>query len=402
MQQALVRGAERNFRLVEMPKPGIPKVVCGLLCLVSMSGAAAGVVPGPAAADDSYLQPPREIVELVDAPVPDRITVSPNGRWALVMRLRGRPTIAERAVPARDLAGIRINTRTNGPYDTFGRYAPYTTEIESLQAVDLQTHARRPVAAPASGMDTPFWAPDGRHFAFLRTGESGIHVWAANTATGRATRVTGRRINAANLGGYRGVPPCTWMPDSVHLLCQLVPEGRPEAFEAKRVVAPTIQETAGAEAPVWTFPNLLQNAEDEQAFDFFMTSQPALIDIESGDVHEIGAPGIFQGFVPSPDRRFFLVTRVVKPYSMLLPSIRFAKTVDVVDVQGGLVARVGDLPIDDSGVSMGWAADGKRSSHRPPLSARRRRSSTCARTASSSAVRCTCRRGMPAAAPCRY
>lgn len=74
------------------------------------------VVPHPLAAQQLYQHPPREIVEILDAPAPPVPFVSPAGN-ALILAtpVQYRP-ISDLAEPMLHGAGTRINPRNNGSH----------------------------------------------------------------------------------------------------------------------------------------------------------------------------------------------------------------------------------------------------------------------------------------------
>lgn len=313
------------------------------------------------AAASGFMQPGPDIVKMLDvAPTPD-IIVSPDGTRMVLVRRRNLPGIAERAVPMVGLGGIRVNTRTNGPYDSSGPYAGYSTDGTGFSVVDLGTGAEQRLDVPDGGLDMPFWSPDSRYLAFLHTGSDGISIRVADPESGKSRVLSAPVVNASNTGAYRGSPPCSWMPDSKHLLCLFIPAGRGEAPAFSPSIGPSVQESGTEVAPVRTFTNLLENRYDEELYEYYMTAQPVLIDAKSGAFQEIGKAGIYESLQPSASQEFFLSTRIVRPYSYLLPTIRFTKIVEVLDSAGALVATIANLPVDNSGISMGWASAEPRS-----------------------------------------
>src|ERR1700684_2338403 len=67
-----------------------------------------------------YQQPPKVIVDIVDALPTPGVELSPAGgaagkRWMLIEHFAGLPTIAELAQPELRLAGVRVNSKTGGP-----------------------------------------------------------------------------------------------------------------------------------------------------------------------------------------------------------------------------------------------------------------------------------------------
>ena len=76
----------------------------------------------------NYRMPPKAIADLVDAPLPPSVSVSPNQDWLLLMEMPSLPPISELAQPELKLAGLRINPRTNGPSRSY-----YSTKLCSGQ-----------------------------------------------------------------------------------------------------------------------------------------------------------------------------------------------------------------------------------------------------------------------------
>ena len=61
----------------------------------------------------------------------------------------------------------------------------------------------------------------------------------------------------------------------------------------------------------------------------------------------IGGPGIFSGAEFSPDGKYLLVTRIKRPFSYRVPFYYFARSTEVWDLNGKLVATIADLPVSD-------------------------------------------------------
>ena len=66
----------------------------------------------PAAAQAPYKLPPKEVVDLVDAPPPPQVAVSPTGEAVLLADPEAYPPIALLAEPILRLGGIRIRPAT--------------------------------------------------------------------------------------------------------------------------------------------------------------------------------------------------------------------------------------------------------------------------------------------------
>ncbi|MCY4559108.1 MAG: hypothetical protein OXF79_22580, partial [Chloroflexi bacterium] len=69
-----------------------------------------------ATAESGYLNPPREIVDILDAPPTPGVLVSPNRDVVVLMERRSMPPISWQARPLERLAGYRIDPRNSGPW----------------------------------------------------------------------------------------------------------------------------------------------------------------------------------------------------------------------------------------------------------------------------------------------
>jgi dipeptidyl aminopeptidase/acylaminoacyl peptidase len=73
-------------------------------------------------AELNYQKPAQEILDVLSAPPPPLISVSPSRDYAILMQPLRYPPIAEVARPMLRLAGLRIDIQTNGPH-----LPPYST-----------------------------------------------------------------------------------------------------------------------------------------------------------------------------------------------------------------------------------------------------------------------------------
>jgi thioredoxin reductase (NADPH) len=73
--------------------------------------------PGaPPPATSGYLLPPKAIVDILDAPPPPTVELSPSRDVVALLDRASMPTIAQLSQPMHRIAGIRVNPRTNGPH----------------------------------------------------------------------------------------------------------------------------------------------------------------------------------------------------------------------------------------------------------------------------------------------
>ncbi len=323
-----------------------PRAVIFGLCILSL------LFCGQAQAQQKYLDPPEAAKELFASRPMPRVSLSPDQRHLMVaeeFRFRRIEEMAQREVA---LAGVRLNPYNNGPThpDYFFR----------LTLKELSTGKTIPIRLPnaARRVSLPVWSPDGKKFAFLQYGRTAVGLWVGEL--GHAPRaIPGVKLNATLGRSFQ------WMPDSQNLLCLTVPDKRgPAPTPPRAPVGPVVQETGPREAPVLTYPDLLQNEHDEKLFNYYLTSQLMLVDSRTASRKSLGRPSIFARYDVSPDGRYVLVERVHPPYSYQAPIQFFPRSIEVWDPRGE-VKRVDVRPATED-VSSGGVPVQPRGHHWRP------------------------------------
>jgi dipeptidyl aminopeptidase/acylaminoacyl peptidase len=286
-----------------------------------------------ALAQTGYKTPPAAIVRALEAPPLPGVSLDPHRRWMVLTDRVTLPPISDLAQPMLRLAGDRINPSTNGPY------GPRRTTGLTLKAVD--GGAERRIELPAdSNLSGPSWSPDGSRFVFTRTTDRTIELWLADVGTAKARKL------ADALNAVSG-SPVRWMPDGKRLLVRFIPANRaPMPEPPKTPTGPVAQETANVKAQVRTYQDLLQNAHDEQVWEWLSTAQLAYLDADSGKRTDLGSPAIYSILSPSPDGMHLLVSRTVRPFSYLVPGGLFPEIVEIWEASTGrLVKEIHKAPL---------------------------------------------------------
>ena len=290
-------------------------------------------------AQSGYQKPPKEIMDVLDAPAIPGTSISPSrDKIALLEPLR-YPPIADLAQPMLRLAGTRVNPNTNGPH-----LQGYSVSMKLMNVADGKAvEVALPPGTKISGVQ---WAPDGKHIAFGGITPTGIELWIVDTATAKATKVKNVLLNTA-FGGF------SW-ENSDHIAASLVPSGRGPAPGYQNVVpnSPNIQETTGRRSSIPTVQDLLKSPNDEKLYEYYATSVNALIGTD-GKVRTIGGPAIYDDFSISPDGKYIFVSVIKRPFSYLFPSSRFPKSQEIWDANGKLVTKLPDTPLGDNIPSQG-------------------------------------------------
>jgi len=285
------------------------------------------------AAQSTYKTPPKEVVELIDAPPTPSTRISPDARWMMIVERSAMPTIADVARPWVGLAGLRIDPAANAPaQSSFDR---------GLVLREISGTTERRVALPEDprvfGLS---WSHDSRHFAFLLREDDDVELWTGDVESGAAKRAV-EHVDAL-FGAFE------WMPDGRRLLVTLIPNGRgPAPAAPKAPNGPSTMESSGKRSPVRTFQDLLQNEHDAALFEHYATAQLALVDPEASKVTPLGAPGMINGFDPSPNGEYVLVTRMLRPFSYLFTSDRFPSRDEVWRADGSLAFLAHEAPLLD-------------------------------------------------------
>jgi dipeptidyl aminopeptidase/acylaminoacyl peptidase len=294
-----------------------------------------------------YDKPPQYILDVMRAPSPPVPVVSPTHDAILLVSWQDYPPISRVATPFLRLAGARVEPRNHSKHDTPGGYGitPCVRSFDLVRIADgLQTHIALPAGACPGD---PIWGADGKRFAFINMAPEEVELWVGDAKTGEVHRVPGARLNPMLNDEIQ------WMPDQKTLLVKLVPKGMgappPEPIVP---IGPSIQETDGRKGQSSTYENrdTLSSKHDEDLFDYFASSQLALVDATNSTITPVGKPGNYESMNPAPDGRHILVTAIHKPYSYVTTYERFPKEIEVWDVSDRshvLAHTIASLPLAD-------------------------------------------------------
>jgi dipeptidyl aminopeptidase/acylaminoacyl peptidase len=291
-----------------------------------------------------YQEPPRAMIDLVDARPTPQVELSPgsgpDGRWLLIEAISGLPSIADLAQPELRLAGLRFNPKTNGP--SRGRY------VTALNLKELPDGVEKKVAGLPADAKIRFvgWAPDARHVFFISTSDAatdvGLSLWIVDVASAQLRRIPNLRLN-----GIFG-RPCEWLGDSRNLICKSIPTAKvPTPVRNEVPTGPVVQENLGRATPAPTFEDLLKSPEDEAIFDYYATSQVVVVGLD-GKIVPVGKAGVIEKASASPDGHYALLDVRHHPYSYVLPFEMFPETISVVDLKSGNIKQLADKPLEDT------------------------------------------------------
>jgi dipeptidyl aminopeptidase/acylaminoacyl peptidase len=299
-----------------------------------------------------YNQPPKNILDVMHAPSPPVPRVSPTQDTILLVSWQDYPSIARVSTPFLRLAGVRVEPKNHSKHDTPGGYGitACARSFELVHVVDAPTNdaSQISIALPEGACPgAPVWAADGKRFAFVNLASDAVELWIGDAKTGKVHRVPGARLNPMFNDEMQ------WMPDQKTLLVKLVPEGMGAPPPEPVVPAgPSIQETTGEKGQSSTYENrdTLRNKHDEDVFDYYATSQLALVDAATGAITPVGKPGNYDSVAAAPDGQHMLVAAIHEPYSYVTTYDRFPREVEVWDTSDRAhvqVHTIASLPLAD-------------------------------------------------------
>lgn len=287
------------------------------------------------AAQTPYKLPPKEVIDILDAPPTPMVSTSPRGDAIMLVTYEAQPSITLISRPFLRLGGLRIDPQLNARQRTMQYSGIVIRWIDSNKKVRIELPAGAKIGMPQ-------WSNDGRRIAFTRDAENSVELWVAEATTGKAMAIPDVRVNDILGSAF------DWTADHKTLLVKLVPPGDRKAPEAPRVpTGPVIEESSGKISRGWTYQDLLKNPYDEQLFEFYATTQIALVNSQTCEVVPIGSPALVSSISYSPDERYLLVTRLMKPFSYRVPANLFTRKTEVWDAKGSVVKVVADLAISD-------------------------------------------------------
>lgn len=284
---------------------------------------------------ETWQQPPREIMDVLNAPMLPWVWTSPTGTHMIMADPVIYPKLEELAAPMHKLAGIRVNPKNNGPHGRHGGTSPRILDIKNSMEISL----RLPEGTELMGVR---WTVDGQRFALLVGYPDHIGLWVGSV-DGDIKEVKDLGLNTL-LGSA-----VQWTPDQNRLLILRIPERGDPPTPPAIPIGPEIRESAGAAArSTYEARNLLITAHDDALFDYFMTSEPIIFDPVSEEIEVLGKPAPYSNVEFSPDGNYLLVEWLVGPWSHEVAWWRFANEIEVWDKTGTKVATVASHPVADA------------------------------------------------------
>lgn len=296
-----------------------------------------------APAASGYDKPPSELLDVLHAPSPPSAYVSPVSDRLLLVSTEEYPSIARVSEPFLPLAGVRVEPRNHSRHDTSSGYGIRLCAREYV-LVTVKTGVEQHVALPPHACPSaPSWAPDGRYFTFQNTTATSVELWIGDAATASVKQIPGVVLNPMFDDTVQ------WLGGKPTLLVKLAAEQGPPPPKPVVPTSPSIQETKGekGESSTYEARDTLNTKHDEELFDYYGTSQLALVDVASGAVRRVAKPALYTELTVAPDAVHVLVETLKKPYSYVTTWERFAHDVTVLDLTSEASHTLASLPVAD-------------------------------------------------------
>lgn len=284
----------------------------------------------------TYQKPPKEILELVDAPLAPSVWIDSNGENVVLFYRDAYKSIAELSEAELRLGGLRINPKTN-----IGSRTRFYNNIKVKKA--LEKDARQVAGIPDNPRLSNFTvSPNQKMVAFLNTVEDGVQLWLADIEDGTAKQLSNLKVNA-NMGN-----PINWFKDGSALLVNVIPKDRKELINTDEAVpdGPTITVSDGEKAQNRTYQDLLSSPNEEFNFEQLALSEIKKISLD-GKVADFLPTAMYDELDFSPDGNYVMVNTIKRPFSYIVPYNRFPFETNIYSKEGKLIKKVNDIPLNE-------------------------------------------------------
>ncbi len=245
------------------------------------------------------------------------------------------PSIEELREAKLKLAGRQINPTTYTPYGHRGYRAP--------RLRNLTTDETRPLLGlPEDATFRSFsWSPNGTRIGFCLNTPTGLQLWSCPVETLECSP-----LGAADINNSLGGLPYEFVTDDRVIVKRRIAGAKRPPAEPP-VYGPNVQDTSGQEGRNRTYTNLLESQHDVNVFRHYAEAQLWMADWATGLQEVWGAPGIISSLSASPDKKYYLTTRVTEPFSFNVPYEKFADEVSVLDAAGKALAVLETRPAQE-------------------------------------------------------
>ncbi len=310
-----------------------------------------------------YVAPQDDIAEAVLAPRYLNVTLSEmsaDRQWFANQIGDGPVPMTRFSKPFDELGGMFIDFAAN-------RDRNLTIRSDAgLEVVSASDGHRVKIQVPAGArVSNATWSPGGAQLAFYVHTPDATHIWVADPSNGRARQLTRTPVLATAVSTF------AWTADGKKIATILPPDGRSaRPLPPAAPTGPRVKMTEDGENILRTYASLMATPYDELLLEWHTTGQLALIDVGNRSVEKVGPPTMIEGFDFSPNGEYVRVTKLLKPFSYLVPVNNFGTEQEIWDRSGKMLLAFDHTPLntglrdDDTpaapGVAGGGRDDGKR------------------------------------------
>jgi dipeptidyl aminopeptidase/acylaminoacyl peptidase len=304
-------------------------------------------------AQDRYVLPPESVQELFrrDKNLPKLDRLSPDGHHFVIPLFQELTDLKLMSQRTLRLAMLEFVPEVDREWRlaTYGNYG--------LSLYSLKERRSRRIELPENIFVSDMrWSADGKQLAFVAHLPKASQVWVADVTTGAARPVSDQAVMAtlvARPGGGGEAPDSQsgrllqWLPDGSLLTVLVPPDRGPEPPPPAVPTAPIIRLSREKETPTATLPFLLRSAHDEQLFKHYTTAQLAII-APGRAPRLVGKPAMYLDYWLSPDGRYILRETLEEPLSYLNGFTSFGRRLEVIDLDGHVLAEVRRRPLQEA------------------------------------------------------
>lgn len=281
-----------------------------------------------------YQKPPKEILELADVNPAPRLSINSSGTVALMLHRRIYMSIEDLMEPEMKLAGLRMNPITLNRSRINYIYNIELLDINSGKIIGIKS-------LPNNGKMSGFiWSNSEDKIAFLNADANGTSLWVVDVAKAEAQKI------ADNINALYG-NSIIWLNDDRHILAKISESGKKNIIDTKAFVpkGPTVYANDREKAQNRTYQDLLKSPTDEDNFEELLKCELWLIDIADGKKSKWGDEAMYGSLSLSPDGNYFMISKIKRPFSYIVPVSRFPYTIELFDKGGKFIRQIDEAPL---------------------------------------------------------
>lgn len=302
--------------------------------------------------DVTYQVPSEPILKLADFQRAPTVSMDTKKEYMLFSYRSTYKTLDDLNQEEMKLAGLRVN-----PVANISSTVVYVNNLKLRKVKDYAAEPQDILGLPSNPkISFISWSPDESKIAFTNTTNRGVELWVIDVKTATASKVFEDNLNA-NLGS-----PYLWLKDNKSFLIKTLPQDRRPLIDSKTSIpaGPIVSVAEGKISQNRTYQDLLKNPADELNFETLVSSDLYIISLD-GVKKIFQNKEVYSSMSVSPDGKYLLISKILRPYSYTVPLSRFPFVTSVLDLNGNVVKVVNQVPLNEI-ISKGFMAvrKGKR------------------------------------------